>query len=202
MLENFTSCVRTGRFREFERLIKRQYAPKDKQDPSLCETPPQSVCNDEYGLSIGRGSFYFTRGKWTNIRQTVGLNAPGKTDGLFVLFVNGQLILNLTDVLYRDSVPGSTPEKKKRDGILGGILPSILGPVGSIIGAPTPTSTEAHTSHSTPRETPTPTHKPVPLDDGDDGDDGGDGDDTGTSSSPAPSPTPEKPLQFSGVFFR
>lgn len=185
------------------RLNELQYAPKDKQDPSLCETPPQSVCNDEFGLSIGRGSFYFARGKWTNIRQTVGLNTPGKTDGLFVLFVNGELILNITDVLYRDSVPASAPEKKKRDGLLGGILPSILGPVGSIIGAPTPTNTDKPSlTHTTSRVAPSPTHKPAPPDDGDDGDDGGDGDDNGTSSSPAPSPTPEKPLQFSGVFFR
>jgi len=53
------------------------YAPKDKQTEALCSTPPQSVCDAEYGLSIGRGSFTFPLGTWTHLRQTVWLNTPG-----------------------------------------------------------------------------------------------------------------------------
>ena len=46
-----------------------QYVPKDKQTPRLCSTPPQSVCDSTYGLSIGRGAFTFKTGGWTTIRQ-------------------------------------------------------------------------------------------------------------------------------------
>lgn len=46
-----------------------QYVPKDKQTPRLCSTPPQSVCDSTYGLSIGRGAFTFKTGGWTTVRQ-------------------------------------------------------------------------------------------------------------------------------------
>ncbi|KAL6308662.1 hypothetical protein BKA93DRAFT_523734 [Sparassis latifolia] len=83
------------------------YAPKDKQTAALCSTPPLSVCDSEYGLSVGRGSFTFTPGAWTTVRQTVALNTPGQQDGGFVLEVNGQEVINRSDVFYRD-VPGAS----------------------------------------------------------------------------------------------
>ncbi|KAF5362794.1 hypothetical protein D9757_011023 [Collybiopsis confluens] len=39
------------------------YAPK-MQSPSLC-ADPHNVCDQSYGYSIGRGTFYFARGGWT-----------------------------------------------------------------------------------------------------------------------------------------
>ena len=66
-----------------------QYAPKDKQTRALCATPPESVCDAEYGLSIGRGSFRFAAGNWTHVKQTVVLNTPGVQDGAFALDVDG-----------------------------------------------------------------------------------------------------------------
>jgi len=59
-----------------------QYAPKSKQTNALC-SDPQSVCDAEYGLSIGRGSFHYGTGNWTTLRQDVVLNTPGKQDGAF-----------------------------------------------------------------------------------------------------------------------
>ncbi|KAK7688891.1 hypothetical protein QCA50_007582 [Cerrena zonata] len=79
------------------------YAPKDKQTDKLCSTPPLSVCNADYGLSIGRGSFSFTPGTWTHLKQTITLNTPGQQDGGFYLEVNGKPALQLKDVFYRDS---------------------------------------------------------------------------------------------------
>lgn len=79
-----------------------QYAPKDKQTPELCQAPPRSVCDADYGLSVGRGSFHFTAGAWTHISQTVRLNTPGRQDGGFELLVNGQRIMRRDDVFYRD----------------------------------------------------------------------------------------------------
>ncbi|KAI0792640.1 hypothetical protein C8Q75DRAFT_750682 [Abortiporus biennis] len=82
------------------------YAPKDRQTESLCSTPPLSVCDADYGLSIGRGSFNFTPGAWTNIRQTITLNTPGEQDGGFVLEVNDREAIRRSDVYYRDAVSG------------------------------------------------------------------------------------------------
>ena len=80
-----------------------QYAPKDKQADSLCDDA-QSVCGAAYGLSIGRGSFKWTKGGWTTVQQCVTLNTPSKHDGSFSLDVNGERVINRHDVFYR-SVP-------------------------------------------------------------------------------------------------
>ncbi|KAG1722332.1 polysaccharide lyase family 14 protein [Suillus paluster] len=61
---------------------------------------PQSVCDYEYGLSIGRGSFHYSRGNWTNLRQDIVLNTPGKQDGAFTLFMDGKQATNRTDIFY------------------------------------------------------------------------------------------------------
>jgi hypothetical protein len=84
----------------------RQYAEKAKQPPSLCQTTNAS-CNEVYGLSLGRGSFTFARGKWTDLRQTVRLNTPGIPDGGFTLDVNGNRVLSLEGIYYRNSKPSS-----------------------------------------------------------------------------------------------
>jgi len=117
------------------------YAPKDRQTPSLCNTPPLSVCDQAYGLSIGRGSFLFALGSWTRLRQTVVLNTPGVQDGVFRLEVNGRVALDLPDVLYRDvqkspttpqdpdsgPAPDPTALPDIGDGLLGPILGGLLG---------------------------------------------------------------------------
>ncbi|TFK45961.1 hypothetical protein OE88DRAFT_1721344 [Heliocybe sulcata] len=88
------------------------YAPRDQQAKSLCETPPQSICDSSYGLSIGRGSFNFTKGNWTHVRQTVTLNTPGKPDGSFLLEVNGEPVIRSAEVFYR-SMPNPSSGKKE-----------------------------------------------------------------------------------------
>ncbi|KAG8986657.1 hypothetical protein FRB94_003138 [Tulasnella sp. JGI-2019a] len=98
------------------------YAPKAKQGPSVCQTPPKCDCTPAYGLSIGRGSFYFTPGAWTNVKQTVRLNTPGVADGAFRLDVNGKTVMLVNEVYYREAaqrasstnyVP-NTPSRKRR----------------------------------------------------------------------------------------
>ena len=114
-------------------LMLLQYAPKDKQTTSLCHTPPQSLCDAAYGLSIGRGSFNFTAGNWTQVRQTVVLNTPGEQNGGFKLEVNGQPIMDVNDVFYRDVPP--LPSTTTSSSIVyasptsseGGLLGPILG---------------------------------------------------------------------------
>ena len=71
------------------------------QTEALCKTPPESVCDADYGLSIGRGAFTFAAGNWTHVRQTLTLNTPGKQDGGFALDVNGKRVIERCDVYYR-----------------------------------------------------------------------------------------------------
>ncbi|KAI0933458.1 hypothetical protein AcV5_005597 [Taiwanofungus camphoratus] len=111
------------------------YAPKDKQTEALCSTPPLSVCDAAYGLSIGRGSFNFTPGAWTHVRQTVSLNTPGAQDGQFILEVNGKQVINRTDVFYRnipapedsDDGDGDDDDDDDDDDDSGGLLGDLLG---------------------------------------------------------------------------
>ncbi|KAJ7494408.1 hypothetical protein B0H11DRAFT_2171961 [Mycena galericulata] len=83
------------------------YAPKDKQTAALC-ADPHSVCDSTYGFSIGRGTFCFQPGGWTTVLQIVRLNTPGKQDGGFWLYVDGQLRIHREDIFYRDVPPAST----------------------------------------------------------------------------------------------
>ncbi|KAF9036879.1 hypothetical protein BJ165DRAFT_1354279 [Panaeolus papilionaceus] len=124
------------------------YAPKDKQTKALCDDP-LSTCDAAYGLSIGRGSFGWAAGAWTTARQTIVLNTPGKTNGVFTLDVNGERVIDRNDIMYRDRIPPSKTATKKPskatktttssassstdgDGLLGPIVSGILG--GSGIG--------------------------------------------------------------------
>ncbi|WWD09742.1 hypothetical protein V865_007870 [Kwoniella europaea PYCC6329] len=79
------------------------YAPRHRQTQRLCRSPPFSDCSTPYGLSIGRGSWTFERGAWTDIRQDVWLNTPGKNDGGFNIWINGKLVVHADDVFYRDT---------------------------------------------------------------------------------------------------
>ncbi|OCF71470.1 hypothetical protein I204_07528 [Kwoniella mangroviensis CBS 8886] len=79
------------------------YAPRHRQTQRLCRSPPFSDCSTPYGLSIGRGSWTFQKGAWTDIRQDVWLNTPGKNDGGFNIWINGKLVVHADDVFYRDT---------------------------------------------------------------------------------------------------
>ncbi|GAA5877385.1 hypothetical protein JCM3774_003582 [Rhodotorula dairenensis] len=82
------------------------YAPREKQVDALCTLGPLSYCNSVYGMSIGRGSWTFKRGEWSNIRQDIWLNTPGKPDGGFNIWVNNKLVLHSDSVYYRNSAAG------------------------------------------------------------------------------------------------
>ncbi|KAJ3088823.1 hypothetical protein HK102_007839 [Quaeritorhiza haematococci] len=50
------------------------YVPRDIQVPEFCRFPPQTVCNNAFGVSFSRGSFQFIPGQWSKLRTTIGLN--------------------------------------------------------------------------------------------------------------------------------
>ncbi|KAF9265904.1 hypothetical protein L218DRAFT_897844 [Marasmius fiardii PR-910] len=95
------------------------YAPKDKQTSDLC-SDSHSVCESTYGISVGRGTFSFTPGKWTYVSQTATLNTPGEQDGYFTLDVNGERVIDRKDIFYRDktyssqTTSGKTKTSKQR----------------------------------------------------------------------------------------
>ncbi|WWD03341.1 hypothetical protein V865_001393 [Kwoniella europaea PYCC6329] len=107
------------------------YAPKDRQTPSLCQTPPKSICDAAYGLSIGRGAWKFALGDWTTVRQDVWLNTPGQNDGGFNIWVNGQLILSANDVRYREN--GDSCIQGEDDGVSSAMINTIGFGQGGII---------------------------------------------------------------------
>ena len=73
---------------------------------ALCNVAPESDCNDTYGASVGRGSFYFKPGKRTTIGQRVKLNDVGKENGELELFVEGKSIFKVDGLVYRNSNSG------------------------------------------------------------------------------------------------
>lgn len=98
-------------------------------------TPPQTVCDQTYGLSIARGSFSFSSGAWTHVIQTVVLNTPGFQDGGFILEVDGRVAIDRADVFYRHKPSerdhGPTPSCGRKsqtgDGLLGPLLGGLIG---------------------------------------------------------------------------
>jgi hypothetical protein len=139
------------------------YAPRAKQGPAVCKTRPKSVCMDDYGMSIGRGSFVWKTGQWTSVRQTVGLNTPGKKDGTFALFVDDLMVMDIEGVYYRDAVP-SGEEGTQTDGdggdqddddagsSSGDLLKNVVSDVGGLehvlqVAAPNPTKRDTTASH-------------------------------------------------------
>lgn len=141
-----------------------QYAPKDKQTDALCSTPPLSVCDEDYGLSIGRGAFNFTPGAWTTVKQTVGLNTPGEQDGTFILSVDGQEVMRRKDVYYRGVPPPSPPPEDDAPSEDTPISSGPPPPGPSAVAPPTgPASSPAPTPVPAPASAPAPVAAPAPA---------------------------------------
>jgi len=80
--------------------------PEFKGNEQLCNVPPYSICSDDAGASVGRGSWTFTPGKWTVLSQRVKLNDAGAQNGELEVIVDGQTMFNLNGVAFRDSDNG------------------------------------------------------------------------------------------------
>ncbi len=59
------------------------------------------VGNDRRGISIDRGAWRFARGKWIRLEQEVFLNSPGAKDGRVRVWVDGQLVIDKSGLVYR-----------------------------------------------------------------------------------------------------
>jgi hypothetical protein len=66
----------------------------------------------EHGTSIGRGDWSFRPQTWYRLEQEVTLNQPGQSNGRLRVWVEGQLVLDRTDLSFRST------EDLKIEGIL------------------------------------------------------------------------------------
>lgn len=71
------------------------------------------ICDDDYGLSVGRGSFTFRKGSWNDLALYVQINSPGVANGRVHLFVNGAATpaIQLDGIVFRSQTvnPDSIP---------------------------------------------------------------------------------------------
>ena len=80
--------------------------PSYSANKAVCDVAPESDCNDTYGASVGRGSFYFKAGSRTTIGQRVRLNDVGQSNGELELFVEGKSIFTVKGLVLRTSSQG------------------------------------------------------------------------------------------------
>jgi hypothetical protein len=58
------------------------------------------ICNSDYGTSLGRGKFAFSRGSYTSIMMYVALNtAPNVKDGIVQIWAGNVQVVNMTDLI-------------------------------------------------------------------------------------------------------
>ncbi|KAI9637561.1 uncharacterized protein MKK02DRAFT_43487 [Dioszegia hungarica] len=69
---------------------------------TLC-SQGQTICNSDYGVSLGRGQFSFLTGQWQTIWLLVVLNEVGKSNGLIELWYNGVQALQFPQSALRTS---------------------------------------------------------------------------------------------------
>ncbi|KAL5636294.1 hypothetical protein ACGC1H_004944 [Rhizoctonia solani] len=80
------------------------YLPSDPANKSLCDgarIPGRNICESDYGMSLGRGSFYFKAGQWNYVAQRIKLNTPGKADGELQVWYDGKSIWSVGGVVFR-----------------------------------------------------------------------------------------------------
>ncbi|HSH49699.1 MAG TPA: hypothetical protein VK991_14070 [Halomonas sp.] len=56
-----------------------------------------------YGVSMGRGNWHFPREEWVDIELEARLNTPGEADGVTRVWVDGELVLERRDIIYRST---------------------------------------------------------------------------------------------------
>ncbi|EKV30015.1 hypothetical protein C882_0096 [Caenispirillum salinarum AK4] len=56
-----------------------------------------------YGLSVGSDRWMWDTGRWHTVEQEVVLNEPGKPDGIARVWVDGQPMVEQTDIVFRQS---------------------------------------------------------------------------------------------------
>jgi len=67
-------------------------------DPNVCNAPPFSHCNPQYGASVGRGAYTYAKRRWTTVTQHIRLNNKGKADGRIRIYANGKQVIDYNGI--------------------------------------------------------------------------------------------------------
>lgn len=57
--------------------------------------------SQDFGTSLGRGSWQFQPGQWHQIEQELWLNTPGQADGRARIWLDGNLVLDQRNLIFR-----------------------------------------------------------------------------------------------------
>ncbi|KAG6901269.1 hypothetical protein C0995_014358 [Termitomyces sp. Mi166 len=82
------------------------YLPLTAANSSLLiNVPPESKANNDYGFSVGRGSFHLdiAVGRWVSIAFRVKLNTPGHHNGEIQLWVDGESVMDIKGLSVCDA---------------------------------------------------------------------------------------------------
>ncbi len=60
-----------------------------------------SASADNYGLQLGCGNWTWQPGQWTEVQETVSLNAPGQSNGYINIYINGAEVLQAIGLRFR-----------------------------------------------------------------------------------------------------
>jgi len=85
------------------------YLPSSSRFPAnkkQCTEIPGSLCNDDFGNSIGRGLIHFTPGVRSVITQRVRLNDAGESNGAIQVWQDGVSVFDLEGLVLRQSGEG------------------------------------------------------------------------------------------------
>lgn len=79
------------------------HIPAGAQSDSFWSIPPLTGNRSEGTVAIASGSFDWSRylGKWTKIEVLVDLNTPGIQDGILKVRIDGQMVVEIFDIVHR-----------------------------------------------------------------------------------------------------
>ena len=60
-----------------------------------------AACGDDYDYMLGGQPVAFVPGEWHVVEHHLRMNTPGVADGVLQAWVDGELVLDLDDFLYR-----------------------------------------------------------------------------------------------------
>ncbi|KAF9257931.1 polysaccharide lyase family 14 protein [Marasmius fiardii PR-910] len=69
----------------------------------LLAVPPLSRANNDYGFSVGRGSFIFVKARWMCIALRLKMNTVDEEDGELELWIDGLSVIFIRGLSFRDS---------------------------------------------------------------------------------------------------
>jgi hypothetical protein len=102
-----------------------RYMWRDKGDGEVYAYIPAAP--EGRGISIDRGKFRLSPGKWNTLTQEVVLNDPGSKNGLLRVWLNGELVIEQKRMHYRDT-DTLTIDGVMADVFYGGSDPSYAAP--------------------------------------------------------------------------